>query len=342
MRRPVDAYVAARRGPPRRNQGAPGFIDLRNLGYLSDGHTFSVAHETVLESPDRQLEDAMRMRGPGHLYWTEEDAYHLAASTDGLHRILDFSSSSAESVKTKRLAAVRKSFGRSLGYLVPFVEFDRGVSARWTVNLRNDGTSSITCRADVSDLPSTLPANTPVLRGEHLKRRILTNHLVLEGGRIYPSAEPSTENPDRPAQAAAMLWMDLPTEFFVLLAEQGVLRSKLRQVEGKMDRLDAECLYRRYRDPAVIRRCAQLDSLSKEYQALNAEITDYDRRLREAAPGIQAGKLDGMLALAAMLSPFIVSREEMRFYVRFDYLTQRMNVIAILDKPNLLRQAARG
>lgn len=225
---------------------------------------------------------------------------------------------------------------RSLGYIAPYMEYDQGARVEWhSATRRVDGrmVSYVSCRAAVSDGPPYWSSAAPSFRGEALEHDILTDKLSLQPGRIYFSPEKSIRSRGRSAQLAALAFVDLPPGLFELKAKLDASRSKLREVEARIERLSGECLRRKTVDRASDRKCSGLGDLEREYLGLRDGISAQERHLAPLAQALQAFKLQGMAQLSGSLMAHVTPGNEMRFYVRFDIFSSRMNVIAILDNP---------
>jgi len=231
-------------------------------------------------------------------------------------------------------AARRSTFLRGLAYVAPFTEFDQGVNVEWHGTKRpSEKETVVTCRVTVSAEPAQLRQDAPVLRGQSLEHSILTDQLKLEGVKIVFSSEKSVAYPDRLAQAASLMWLDLPPQFFDLKAKRDAAAWKAKEVSSKTDVLGKECLVKRAGDDASKRKCAELDRLDKEFVELEAEIGRLDAQMAPLARAIQGAKTKGMLDLSALLMPHVGPGNGLKFFVRFDWAGQKLQVIAVLDNP---------
>ncbi len=295
------APSVARAVKEKKMKAPPSFINLEAANYRPGSEIFSVAHAEVEENVEQELRSVR-------------------------HDV----------------------FRRGLRYVLPYLEYDQGIRAEWQSNRRvGQDRTFVSCRVTASNEPAYLRRNAPLLRGESLEHSILTDQRKLEGGRlyltengirvdggrIYFSSEKSGAFPDRPAQAASMMWIELPSEFFEAKAKKDQAVWRVKEISAKMDALNKECLYKKSSDPAFRRKCAELDSLDAEYIKLNAEIAQLTKQMEPLAKGIQGAKLTVMERLAVEFEPHFGSGNQLKYFVRFDWAGQKLQVIALLDNP---------
>ncbi|MBI5654075.1 hypothetical protein HZC53_00245 [Candidatus Uhrbacteria bacterium] len=225
-----------------------------------------------------------------------------------------------EEIRNERQAVA----ARAVNLLLPHLP-DRkwGIRMEWQDVQHQDPEQgkllTISCRTSPWAAPSRESASRRPAPGHQLEHDVLSDNQTvwanMGGAELYFSPEKSSQFPQRPAQAAfaskpikLVNWNQAQAR----LTEAKTELAALPKTETSMSR------------PEVVRHRAKVAELNKQIADLN--------RLMDSA--FNESRLEGIRVTMGKMLP-LIKDNEIRFYVRLDERSESMQVIAVIDDPDI-------
>lgn len=229
------------------------------------------------------------------------------------------------SIRPEEILAERQAVAnRAIKLLLPHVP-DRkwGVRLEWQDVQRQDPEQgkilNISCRTSPWAAPSRESASLRPTPGHQLEHDVLSDNQTvwanMGGDDLYFSPEMSHQFPQRPAQAAF-------TAKPIKLEHWGQAQTRLAELKKELNALPKT--EQGMNKPEIVRHRAKV-------AILKDEITGITRSLDAA---FSEAKMEGINATLAKFLP-LIKNNEIRFYVRFNDQTESLQVIAIIDDPDI-------